>query len=397
MNETEQTTGTQIEMPAASSFDSVVSFRQRVEDFWQLFQEHEYELRYLMDTEEDPAQSRRFMYRLLLNVFTRPVFNLRRQEDHYELVVSPDGSGSRLYQLAYWRMQAPEELAEHWELILGVPPVEFPEQAMLELDHMTLLASNIQVWPVMLADGRMGIEAYSEDLSSLSASNAYTAFCALLEQCIGELCLMSNVEYVNVLEQPAMEPCIMLSELDAYIMDLQMNGHLPPQNDPLGLFTSYNMEPPEHQIYLRDDIYFGNTSAAALPILNSYYMGENELFDDAAQEGVIWGFLFFTSGDIDAEQRVNVRGAIEDELNKVLAERGLGECVGSASGYQYAYLDCICYDWAAFMDAAEEILEPYVQLYQISLTGFADFRQNGNMYALQSYGGIPVGSAVEDV
>ena len=89
-----------------------------------------------------------------------------------------------------------------------------------------------------------------------------------------------------------------------------------------------------------------------------------------------------------------MRAAIEEELNQALAERGLGECVGSASGYQYAYLDCICYDWEAFMDTAEEILEPYVQLYQISLTGFADFRQNGNMYALQSYGGIPVGSAV---
>ncbi len=396
MNETEPTIEQGMGAPLGASLDAGVSFRQRVEDFWQLFQEHEYELRYLMDDETEPSQSRQFMYRLLQNVFTNPIFHLKRREEHYELIVSPDGSGSRLYQLAFWRMQAPEELAEHWEIILGIPPVDFPDQAALELENLTLLAANIQVWPVLLADGRMGIEAYGEDLVSLGASRAYTAFCALLEQSIGELCLMSNVEYVNVLEQPAMEPCIMLTDLADYIFDLQMNGQLPPQDDPLGLFTSYNMEPPEHQVYLRDDIYFGNTSAAALPILNSYYMGENELFDDAAKEGVIWGFLFFTSGDIDAEQRVNVRGAIEDELNKVLAERGLGECVGSASGYQYAYLDCICYDWAAFMDAAEEILEPYVQLYQISLTGFADFRQNGNMYALQSYGGIPVGSAVDE-
>ncbi|MBQ5859208.1 MAG: hypothetical protein IIW51_09370, partial [Peptococcaceae bacterium] len=207
---------------------------------------------------------------------------------------------------------------------------------------------------------------------------------------------MSNVEYVNVMDQPPIEPCIMLSELADYILDLQMNGQLPPQDDPLGLYTSYTMEPPEHQLYLRDDIYFGNTSAAALTVLNGYYTGENEPYQEAEAEGVIWGFLFYTSADIDAEQRVNVRAAIEEDLNKVLAERGLGECVGSASGYQYAYLDCICYDWNEFMDAAEEILEPYVQLYQISLTGFADFRKEGNMYALQSYGGIPVGKAVDD-
>ncbi len=375
---------------------SSVSFKQRVTDFWELFREHEYELRYLMDTEPDASQSRLFMYRLLLNVFSRPIFHLNRQEDHYELIVSPDGSGSRLYQLAYWRLAAPEELAEHWELVIGVPPADFPEQAILEVEGATLRAADIQVWPVLLADGRMGVEAYSEDFLPMGASAAYTAFCALLEQCVGELCLMSNIEYVNVMDQPAMEPCIMLSELADYIADLQMNGQLPPQDDPLGLYTSYTMEPPEQQIYLRDDIYFGNTSAAALPILNGYYTGENEPYQDAEAEGVVWGFLFYTSADIDAEQRVNVRGAIEDELNKVLAERGLGECVGSASGYQYAYLDCICYDWSEFMKAAEEILEPYVQLYQISLTGFADFRKEGNMYALQSYGGIPVGTAVED-
>lgn len=381
---------------AEQAGESPVSFRQRVQDFWQLFIDHEQELRHRIDNELDPSHSSYpFMYRMLQNVFSRPVFQLKRQEDHYELVVSPDGSGSRLYQLAYWRMQAPEELAENWEMIIGVPPVEFPEMASLDMGRFMLNATDIQVWPVLLADGRMGVEAYSEELVSLGPNGAYTAFCTLLEQCIGELCLMSNVEYVNVLEQPAMEPAIPLSELDVYIADLQMSGQLPPQDDPLGLFTSYSMEPPEHQVYLRDDIYFGNTSAAALPILNGYYIGENDLYNDAASEGVVWGFLFYTSGDIDAEQRVNVRGAIEDDLNRVLAERGLGECVGSASGYQYAYLDCICYDWAAFMDAAEEVLEPYVQLYQISLTGFADFRQNGNMYALQSYGGIPVGTAVE--
>lgn len=385
----------EIEQGAGQGLETPVSFRQRVEDFWQLFLEHEHELRFHMDNESDLSQSYQFMSRLLLNVFTRPVFHLKTCEDHYELMVSPDGSGSRLYQIAYWRMQMPEELEEHWEIIPGVPPAENPELAVLELDGFSIAAAGVQVWPVLLADGRMGLEAYSEALLPLGPDGAYTAFCALLEQCIGELCLMSNIEYVNVLEQPALEPCIMLSDLDAWIADLQMNGQLPPQDDPLGLFTSYTMEPPEQQIYLRDDIYFGNTSAAALPVLNGYYTGEDALFDEAAREGVIWGFLFFTSADIDMEQRVNVRGAIEDDLNRVLAERGLGECVGSASGYQYAYLDCICYDWEAFMDAAEEVLEPYVQLYQISLTGFADFRKNGNMYAMQSYGGIPVGTSVE--
>lgn len=361
---------------------STVCFRQRVQDFWAVFLEHEQELRYRMHHQQDPSQSYEFMSRMLQIVFPKPVFRLHTYEDHDELIISPDGSGSRLYQLAYWCMQAPAECASRWEFVLGVPPAEVPETAALELEGFRIYAVQVQIWPVLLQDGRVGIEAYSEALLSLGLERGYTACCALVEQCIGELCLMSHIAYVDLLEQPAMEPGMMLPQLGTYLEEMRMAGQLPPQDDPLGLYTSYTMEPQEQQIYLRDDIFFGNVSAAALPILNGYYMGNHDLFEDAAKEGVVWGFLFFSVCDIEEAQRVNVRGAIEDELNLALSERGLGECVGSASGYQYAYLDCICYDWAGFMEAAEQVLGPYVQLYQLSLTGFAEFRQDGTMYVI---------------
>ncbi len=367
-----------------------VSFRQRVQDFWQLFVEYESELLYRMHHEQDPSQGHLFMQKLLQNVFPRPVFQLHTYDDYEELIISPDGSGSRLYQLAYWRMQAPEEITARWEIVIGIPPIEAPERAVLDVSERRIYALQIQVWPVLLEDGRIGIEVYSEALRALGPEHGYMASCMLVEQCIGELRLMSNVAYVTLLEQPAMEPHILLPALGNYIENLKLSGQLPPQDDPLGLFSSYTMEPQEEQVYLRDDIYFGNVSAAALPILQEYYVGANDLFDDAAQEGVIWGFLFFTITDIDAEQRVNVRAAIEDALNQALIEHGVGECVGSASGYQYAYLDCICYDWAGFMDVAERVLESHVQLYQLSLTGFADFRKEGNMYVIQTYQVSPV-------
>ena len=79
---------------------------------------------------------------------------------------------------------SPEELAENWEMIIGVPPVEFPEMASLDMGRFMLNSADIQVWPVLLADGRMGVEAYSEELVSLGPNGAYTAFCTLLEQCI---------------------------------------------------------------------------------------------------------------------------------------------------------------------------------------------------------------------
>lgn len=362
---------------------SSVSFRQRVMDFWQLFLEWEHELRYrIVKGEEDSILS---MERLLQNVFTKPVFQLQQKEERFELIVSPDGSGSRLYQLAYWRTQAPEEIWLYWDILIGIQRVEHPELVAMDVAGHSLSAVNIQVWPILLSNGRMGLEVYSDELQELGEDNSYIPFYALLEQCIGELSLMSNIEYVNILEQPAMEPSISLAVLDRYIMNLQIAGQLPPQDDPLELFTSYTMEPPHEIVYLRDDIYFGNTSAAALPLLNAYYLGEKELFVDAAQEGVLWGFLFYVTSGIDEGQRVDVRSAIEQELNQQLSERGLGECVGSASGYQYAYLDCICYDWEAFVEIVQKVMEPYMELYQIPMNGFAELQKNGNQYILQIY------------
>lgn len=359
------------------------TFRQRVADFWHLFAEQEYEIRYLLSAGNSPGKAVFDMEQLLRIAFTTPVFDLKQRDDYFELVLSPEGNGSRLYQMAYWRAQAPEELLEQWDFVVGRPPAGEDRPLAMEVEHIWLQADEISVWPILLPDGRLGIESYSEKLLLLEEATAYTAFCTLLEQCLGELCLMSNVEYVNLLLQPALEEPVLLSDLAVYIADLQMAGQLPPQDDPLGLFTSYTMEPQETWMGLRDDIYFGSTSAAALPVLNSYYTGEEGLFDLAARDGVLWGFLFYDNAGLDTEQRVHVRAALEEDLNRVLVEQGLGECIGSASGYQYAYLDCICYDWQAFLEAAYQVMDGYLALYQIPVAGFCEFRRSGQVIVLK--------------
>lgn len=255
------------------------TFRQRVADFWHLFAEQEYEIRYLLSAGNSPGKAVFDMEQLLRIAFTTPVFDLKQRDDYFELVLSPEGNGSRLYQMAYWRAQAPEELLEQWDFVVGRPPAGEDRPLAMEVEHIWLQADEISVWPILLPDGRLGIESYSEKLLLLEEATAYTAFCTLLEQCLGELCLMSNVEYVNLLLQPALEEPVLLSDLAAYIADLQMAGQLPPQDDPLGFSPAilWNRRRPGWgcgMIFIS-----GSTSAAALPVLNSYYTGEESLFD----------------------------------------------------------------------------------------------------------------------
>ena len=77
----------------------------------------------------------------------------------------------------------------------------------------------------------------------------------------------------------------------------------------------------------------------------------------------MWAFVFYSCESIDAEQRVNVRAAIEEELQAVLiAAPMLGECVGGASGYRYSYLDCVSYNFEQFVQLARQVMQPYICL-----------------------------------
>lgn len=357
-------------------------FRRRVQEFWRLFGQREYELRYLL--EHQLGEAYRAVRELLQVLFAAPVFELRLQDGRYWLTVSPECDGGRLYGLAYWQSQADPWLQADWEFEVGRMPAERPEQVEVTVDGMVISPRNVQVWPALLEDGRLGLAGFSAELAELEPDDAYMLFCSLLEQCIGELCLMTNLEALQLLEAPEQEDePMLLSELADYIEDLQIAGQLPPENDPLSLYTGYDLRPREGPWALRDDIYTGHISAAAMPVLTSYYLDDDQLFAAALLDGVVWGFLFFDITAIAPEQRINVRTALEEELEQLMQAQGLGQCVGGASGYQYAYLDLICFDWDAFLQAACSLVNGYIELYQLKSLGFAELGRDGQVWFLR--------------
>lgn len=359
------------------------SFQQRVADFWQVFAEREYEVRNLL-LDGRQAEAEEYMKKLLLISFHAPVFQLELRENRGQLILSSDGSVIQLYGLAYWRVQAPQRLAEQWDFIVGQPPAEFLEQVALPAGDRMITPGDVLVWPVILPDGRLALECYSPVLLQLEQNAAYGLLYQLLNQCVGELCLLTNLAYAQIMETEGLSEPILLTELDDYIASLQMAGKLPPQDDPLGLFTTYDINPDQERWGLREDVYTGSISAAALPVLNSFYAGDSQIFDEAAQDGIVWAFVFYSCESIDAEQRVNVRAAIEEELQAVLiAAPMLGECVGGASGYRYSYLDCVSYNFEQFVQLVRQVMQPYIALYQIKEAGIYEFRKNGRYIPIE--------------
>lgn len=359
------------------------SFQQRVVDFWQIFVEHEYEVRNLL-LEGKQAEAEKYMKKLLLIVFHAPVFQLELREDRGQLILSSDGSVIQLYGLAYCRVQAPQSLAEHWDFIVGQQPAEFLDQVALPVGDTVITPEDVLVWPIILPDGRLALECYHAVFLQLEQNDAYGLLYQLLNQCVGELCLLTNLAYAQIMENEGFGEPIRLAELDEYIASLQAAGQLPPQDDPLGLFTTYDINPDQERWGLREDVYTGSISAAALPVLNSFYASDSLIFEEAALDGIVWAFVFYSCESIDAEQRVNVRAAIEEELQAVLtAEPMTGECVGGASGYRYSYLDCISYNFERFIGLVRQVMQPYIELYQIKEAGIYEFRKTGRYIPIQ--------------
>ena len=91
----------------------------------------------------------------------------------------------------------------------------------------------------------------------------------------------------------------------------------------------------------------------------------------------------YKASGLTAEQRMHVCNGLEEDLNRIAArEQGVGECVGIAIGLEYMYLDCVCYDWDAFLEIAAQLLQSYGALYQIQTGGFSQLYKGGQTIKL---------------
>lgn len=89
---------------------NIKPFRMRTEEGWASFLAGEGELRALMEEEDREAVSEILVSRcteLLSPAFADVAFELGHNGEKYELILTPEGDRSRLFQLAYFRQHAP--------------------------------------------------------------------------------------------------------------------------------------------------------------------------------------------------------------------------------------------------------------------------------------------------
>ena len=350
-----------------------IPFRARVEKFWEEFENREAILRELMD-QEKIEEAVDLADHLLSYAFRDAYFELGKNEERYELVLTAEGQRHRLFLLNYWWDHAPEALLDTWDFHVGRLRTKNMLQWKLQMFGMELAADEIRVWPEVI-DDKMDVAMYSPVLAPYlqgqgeegkqNEEKAYGIAELLLDQALGELVAINTVSGLELLTEPLEGESMSLSE----VFEFAKRNCSDWDADPCDGYMTYRAIPLE-QWRLREDVVAGSSCINRL--INEYYAEEREIFTESLENGVIFGFLFFNQDNVDPLNGINCRAYIEEALE----ERGEEFCriIGGASGTYYNYIDVVVYDQIEFLTLATEILNSRNDLREM---GFSEFVMGG--------------------
>lgn len=350
-----------------------VPFRERVETFWEEFEDREAQLRELMD-QEKLEEAVELTNNLMAYAFHDAYFELGKNEDRYELVLTAEGQRHRLFLLNYWWDHAPEALMERWDFHVGRLRCTNLEQWKLQMFGLEVSADEIRIWPE-LSENQMDVIMYSPVLAQyldgegeegkISEDTAYSVAEILLDQALGEKVAINTVSGLELLTEPMDGESMSISEL----YDFAKKNCSDWDADPCDGYMSYRAVPLENW-RLREDVIAGSSCVNRL--VNEYYADEREIFNESLEDGAIFGFLFFNQDSSDPFEIVNTRARIEEALE----ERAEDFCriIGGATGSYYNYIDVVVYDQIEFLTVATEILNDQKNLREM---GFSEYVMGG--------------------
>ena len=354
----------------------ITPFRRRAKAAWKSFLKEEAELRRMIGIQVPDEKIIEKCSEMLAPAFTDIAFELGRDGERYDLILLPEGNRAKMFQLLYFRQQAPKEVLEHWNILLGRQQAD-PEQCVIKMYGQSFSARDVLVWPVR-KESVISVALYCEKLLPLlqeDADKAWWMLAIMLDRVLGEVAAMRYVEGFEVLDAPLDEAGLALDQLPAYL-----KAEVAPEEENLNdadhycaLYAGYEMKPDAAEnVGVRTDIYAGETACAQL--LNDFYQGEEQMMNRFHADGVVPGFLEYPLDGFSGENRSEQVLHFRETLEKAILEKAGAEAVtfiGGAGGIYDGYLDFIAWDLEAVLNAAVDVLEDM----PVHWAGFHVFRR----------------------
>ena len=334
-------------------------FRERTREGWASFLQGEGELRALLDQMDQEAVGRELVERcaeLLSPAFADVAFELGHNGEKYELILTPEGDRTRLFQLIYFQKHAPQELLDKWNILVGRTR---SSGFGLRMDGQDITPEDVQVWAEKTEDHGLGLRLYCEKLLPLleeDENQVYHILYILLDQSLGELAAMRYVDSLDILDAPAEGASMTLDQLADFVAAEVDPEGWPQANDPElagERYTAYEGKPAQEEDWpLRADVYAGVT--CCVPLLNEYFQQDGYYMDRLHRDGVVPGFFYYPMDGVDRKDILDLRDQLEQAITARCGE-GVVTFTGGATGTSLGYLDFIAWDLRTLLDAAVEV------------------------------------------
>lgn len=337
-------------------------FRERTLKAWKAFVKGEKELRRLLDCKDQNNVREELIgkcSKILELAFDGIAFELGYNGKKYELILSPEGNKTRLFELVYFRSHAPASVLENWNICVGRQP---NRSFVICSGEWEVSADDVMVSIQQQNDRQVSLILFCEKLLPLlreDSDKAWWILSVLVDQVIGEIPAMAHIAGFDIAEQPSAEFSVQFGELANKLKDMGLDMSLDPQEFLDNSYTGYEIEPNDDtNAELRMDVYIGTTRC--IPLIYDHLNDESYYADILNGDGAEAGFIFYPldgfTGDNRSSDILDFRDALENALTEKDGEETMA-FLGGATGIYFGYLDLIAWDRETVIERAERFFK----------------------------------------
>ena len=337
-------------------------FRERTESTWKDFAQQEAQLRRMMDEDKDHTRGQELVDRvegILNQAFDEISFEMGVGGEKYELILTPEGDKVKLFELVYFQKHAPQQVLEHWNILVGRQPIR--TIGLRTEDGWDISGEDVQIWLEQQGKNSFALSAYCEKLLPMleeEEGRAWWMLTTLTDQVLGEIPHMRYIDSFDVLEAPRAEPSIPMSQLPDKLKEKGANLSTDPEAY-LNSYLGYKMEPnKDPDSDWRLDVMVGSTCCPAL--INGYLNADNDFMDDLHADGAVAGSFCYPLDTLREEEGSEKIFDFRDKLEEVFTTGDGPEVLtltGGATGLFCGYVDFIAWDIRTALQMAKEFFE----------------------------------------
>ena len=337
-------------------------FRERTESTWKDFAQQEAQLRRMMDEDKDHTRGQELVDRvegILNQAFDEISFEMGVGGEKYELILTPEGDKVKLFELVYFQKHAPQQVLEHWNILVGRQPIR--TIGLRTEDGWDISGEDVQIWLEQQGKNSFALSAYCEKLLPMleeEEGRAWWMLTTLTDQVLGEIPHMRYIDSFDVLEEPKAEPSIPMSQLPDKLKEKGANLSTDPEAY-LNSYLGYKMEPnKDPDADWRLDVMVGSTCCPAL--INGYLNADNDFMDDLHADGAVAGSFCYPLDTLREEEGSEKIFDFRDKLEEVFTTGDGPEVLtltGGATGLFCGYVDFIAWDIRTALQMAKEFFE----------------------------------------